>query len=328
MIRRCRRLKRVPLGRGYKTTPHEWGSHITPASPIHGALYDSPAALALGGRGSRQGRASWLTIIAIATVLLAFPGIAWAHGDMPHNVDVFSLVGFDQRLNQEIPLGLNFRDENNQVVELGSFVHDKPVILALSYFECATLCPLVRQGLIAALQPLSFSVGEQFDVILVSIDPDETPADASEVKAATMAEYNRPGSEDGWHFLTGQHENIDQLAAAIGFRFAYDGAKDEYAHPSGLVLLTPSGTIARYFFGIEYETRDLRLGLVEASHNQIGTPVDQLLLLCYHYEPAVGKYSLLIMNVVRLAALVTVGGLAMLIFVMWRKETHRAPSLG
>jgi protein SCO1/2 len=149
-------------------------------------------------------------------MLFAISSAAQAHDAMPHGTEVHDLVGFDQQLNQQIPLGLTFRDENNQPVELSHYFHDKPVILAMSYFECTSLCPLVRQGLLDALQPLSFSAGEQFDVILVSIDPGETPDDATEVKQATVAEYNRPNSESGWHLLTGDHDAIDQLADAVG----------------------------------------------------------------------------------------------------------------
>lgn len=278
--------------------------------------------------GCLRSKHSLVTVAWLAALLLFSPGMAYAHDAVQHSGEVFDLVGFDQRLDNQVPLQLVFRDQDNRMVKLGDLVQDKPVVLALSYFECETLCPLVRQGLVDSLQPLTFDVGEQFDVILVSIDPDETPADAAAAKQATLADYDRAQSAQGWHFLTGEHDAIDELADAVGFRYAYDGEKEEYAHASGLVLLTPAGTIARYFFGIEYATRDLRFGLVEASQNKIGTPIDQLLLLCYHYEPGVGKYSLLIMNVLRLAAILTVSLLAMLILVMRRKESNQVATLG
>jgi protein SCO1/2 len=270
-----------------------------------------------------------LLLITICTVVFALqPGDAQAHDPVHHSAEALDLVGFDQRLDGEVPVDLAFRDENSRPVNLGHYLQGKPVILALSYFDCTSLCPLVRQGLVESLQPLAFTAGDEFDVVLVSIDPKETPAIASAVKAETIAQYDRPGSEAGWHFLTGDHDSIDRLAEAIGFRYAYDGERDEYAHASGIVLLTPAGKIARYFFGIEYAAKDVRLGLVEASQNQIGTPVDQLLLLCYHYDPVVGKYSLLIMNVLRMAALFTIAGLGMLLFVMRRHESNQMTTLG
>jgi protein SCO1/2 len=270
----------------------------------------------------------WLAILGIAIFFVIQPRSALAHDAVPHGTDVPGLVRFDQQLDEQVPLGLAFRDENNQPVELGQYVGDKPVILALSYFECETLCPLVRHGLVEALQPLTFVAGDEFDVVLVSIDPNESAANAKRVKQETVEEYGRVGSASGWHFLTGDHEAIDQLADAIGFRYAYDGNQDEYAHPSGVVVLTPQGHIARYFFGIEYAPQDLRFGLVEASQNKIGTPIDQLLLLCYHYDPTAGSYSLLIMNVLRMAGVLTVALMALLIWMMRRKESQRPELFG
>ncbi len=267
----------------------------------------------------------WLLLTIM--LLTVQPTIVWAHDAVPHDSEVFELVRFDQRLDGEIPAQLAFRDENGNVTELGSYFGDKPIVLALSYFECETLCPLVRHGLVTALQPLGFSVGDEFDVILVSIDPNERQEVAQAVKQETVNAYGRAANADGWHFLMGDHDTIDQLADAIGFRYAYDGEQDEYAHPSGIVLVTPEGRVARYFFGIEYEPQDLRLGLVEASQNHIGTPIDQLLLLCYHYDPLAGKYNLLIMNVIRLAGLATVAIMGTTIFIMWRKESQRTSTL-
>jgi protein SCO1/2 len=262
------------------------------------------------------------TVFLIALLVMP-PRVAQAHDGVPHGTDIFSLVRFDQHLDAKIPAGLEFRDENDRPVALQNYLTGKPVILALSYFECSTLCPLVRQGLVESLRPLAFTVGEQFDVVLVSIDPAENAATAQSVKQETVNEYGRAGSDKGWHFLRGNHDSIDKLADAIGFRYAYDSEHDEYAHPSGIVLLTPEGHIARYFFGIEYASNDVRLGLVEASQNQIGTAIDQLLLLCYHYDPSTGKYSLLIMNVVRLAGALTVVLMGGLIFFLRRKEVGR-----
>lgn len=269
-----------------------------------------------------------LVILVIAALFVTRPSAALAHDAVPNGKDVPGLVRFEQRLDEQVPLGLTFRNENDQPVELGQYVGDKPVILALSYFECETLCPLVRQGLVKALQPLTFVAGDEFDVVLVSIDPDESAANAKRVQQETVEEYGRAGSAQGWHFLTGDHDAIDQLADAIGFRYVYDGEQDIYAHPSGVVALTPQGHISRYFFGIEYAPQDLRLGLVEASQNKIGTPIDQLMLLCFRYDPAVGKYSLVIMNVLRMAGLLTVALMALFILMLRRKESQRPELLG
>ncbi len=269
-----------------------------------------------------------LTLLSILLLHILMTPVAFAHNAVPHDSDILGLVGFDQRLDAQVPLGLTFRDEQGDRVELGDYLGKKPTVLALSYFECSTLCPLVRHGLVEALRPLAFTVGDEFDVVLVSIDPAETTTTAQSVKQETVDSYGRAGSEAGWHFLSGDHTTIDQLADTIGFRYAYDGEQDEYAHPSGLVLLTPEGRIARYFFGIEYAPQDLRLGLVEASQNKIGTPIDQLLLLCFHYDPTLGKYSLLIMNVLRAAGLLTVLFIGLLLFILRRKESPQTVSLG
>ena len=268
-----------------------------------------------------------LVFIAIASIAILHPNAAFAHDAMPHNSEVLNLVGFDQRLDAEVPLDLVFRDEKNEPTSMRHYLQDKPVVLALTYFECENLCPMVRHGLVESLRPLAFTVGQEFDVVVVSIDPDETPATATMVKQETIAEYDRPGSEAGWHFLTGDHKSVDQLADAVGFRFAYDAETDEYAHPSGLVLLTPAGKIARYFFGIEYPAQELRLSLVDASQNQIGTAVDRLLLLCYQYDPATGKYTPLIMSIVRIVSAFTVLVFGIFLFVAWRKESHQTPTL-
>lgn len=282
-------------------------------------------------RPARGWRASALRLFGVVTLLVllgGLPGAAYAHDPIEYSGNVFDLVSFEQRLNHDVPRDLPFRDETGRSVTLNTYLGDKPLVLVLSYYECETLCPMVREGLVESLRPLRFSVGKEFDVVVVSIDPEETPDIAAQTKAEVVAAYGRPGTEAGWHFLTGEHDNVDQLAEAVGFRFAYDAKLDEYAHPSGLMLLTPTGKLARYFYGIEYGTRDLRLGLVDASKNEIGSPIDQLLLLCYHYDPAVGQYSLLIMNVLRTAGLVTIVGLGALIWAMSRKQSSGAHTLG
>jgi protein SCO1 len=232
-------------------------------------------------------------------------------------------VGFDQRLDVQVPLDLAFRDETGQFVQLADYFDEKPVILSLVYYECPMLCPLVLNGLLRSLRTLSFNIGEEFTVITLSFNPRETPALAAAKKETYLQGYARPRAETGWHFLTGEESAIQRLTQAVGFRYGYDATADQYAHASGIVVLTPRGKIARYFYGVEYAPRDLRLGLVEASANQIGSPIDQVLLFCYHYDPVTGKYGVLIMNVLRLAGLATVLSLGTFMIVMLRRERRQ-----
>ncbi|MGH7964934.1 MAG: SCO family protein, partial [Candidatus Binatia bacterium] len=229
-------------------------------------------------------------------------------------------VGIDQRLNEQVPLDLRFRDETGQSVRLGEYFGSKPVILTLNYYQCPMLCSLILEGLVSSLRVLSFDIGDQFTVVTVSFDPDETPTLAAATKAKYLQRYARPGAREGWHFLTGQEAAIAGLAEAVGFRYAYDAPQDQYAHASGIVVLTPQGKIARYFYGIEYAPRDLRLGLVEAAANKIGSLADQILLFCYHYDPATGKYSTAVLNTVRVGGVATMLALGTFLVVMWRKE--------
>ena len=232
-------------------------------------------------------------------------------------------LGIDQRLNAQVPLDLRFRDETGRSVQLGDYFGSKPVILALVYYRCPMLCPLVLDGLVSSLRVLSFTAGNQFTVVVVSFNPRETPELAAAKKETSLQRYARPGAEGGWHFLTGEEQAIARLAGAVGFRYAYDAAQDQYAHASGIAVLTPQGKIARYFYGVEYAPRDLRLGLVEAAANKIGSSIDQLLLLCYHYNPATGKYSALVLDAVRLGGAATVLALGTFLVVMWRREATR-----
>jgi protein SCO1 len=229
-------------------------------------------------------------------------------------------VRFEQRLDDQIPLDLEFTNERGERVKLGSYFGERPVILALVYYECPMLCTQVLTGLVSALGVLQFSVGKEFDVIAVSFDPGEGPGLASAKKDAYVARYDRPGTEQGWHFLTGSEASITALTDAVGFHYKYDRAIDQFAHAAGVTLLTPGGRIARYFFGIEYSPRDLRFGVLEASENRIGSPIDQVLLYCYHYDPSTGTYGFVALSLVRAGGVATILAMATFWIVMWRRE--------
>ena len=229
-------------------------------------------------------------------------------------------VGFDQRLNEQIPLGLVFQDEKGKSVQLREYFGEKPVVLSLVYYECPMLCTQVLNGLMRSLKNLSLDVGKEFNVVTVSINPNERTILANAKKMLYAGLYGRPGAMEDWHFLTGQRDSIEQLARAVGFRYAYDPVSGQYAHASGIMVLTPEGRLSRYFYGIEYPSRDMRLSLVEASAGKIASPVDQILLFCYHYDPMTGKYGLAITHVVRAAGLATVLALGTFLLVMFRRE--------
>lgn len=238
-------------------------------------------------------------------------------------------VRIEQRLDEQVPLDIKLRDETGQLVTIGSFLGRKPAILALVYYDCPMLCSQVLNGLLGSLNTVPFTAGRDFEVLVVSFDPRETPELAAGKKRSYMIRYTRPNAEQGWHFLTGDESEIRRLTDAVGFRYAFDERTKQWAHASGIILLTPQGKVARYFYGIQYEPRDLRLGLVEASENKIGSPVDQLLLYCFHYDPAAGKYGPIVLNIVRLAGALTLVGLGGLLFVLWRRGAARkSPTTG
>jgi protein SCO1/2 len=237
-------------------------------------------------------------------------------------------VGIDQRLNNQVPLNLVFTDENGQQVELGKYFGQKPVILSLVYYDCPMLCTQVLNGLTGSLKALKFDVGREFEVVTVSFDPREKSDLARQKKEAYMARYGRgEAAAAGWHFLTGTEASITALTEAVGFNFAWDEETKQFAHASGIMILTPEGRVSRYFYGIEYAPKDVRLGLVEASNNKIGSPVDQILLYCFHYDPQTGKYGFAIMNAIRILGFATFFGLALLIFIMKRRENGRREAL-
>ena len=235
-------------------------------------------------------------------------------------------VGIDQKLNSPIPLDLAFRDERGNPVRLSDyFARGKPVVLSLVYYNCPMLCTQVLNGLVRNLKQQTLDAGKEFEVLTLSIDPTEKPALASAKHDLYTGIYARPGGAEGWHFLTGDETQIKQLADAVGFRYAYDAESKQFAHASAIVILTPEGKISRYFYGIQYPARDMRLGIVEASEGKIGSPIDQVLLFCYHYDPSTGKYGLLISRVIKAAGLATILAIGALIFVLGRREHYALP---
>jgi protein SCO1/2 len=234
-------------------------------------------------------------------------------------------VGIDQRLDQQIPLDLVFRDEAGRAVPLATFFRSgKPVVLALVYYRCPMLCTQILNGLESSLKAVSFNPGRDFEILSVSFDPKDTPELAASKKQMYLRRYGRPNTANGWHFLTGDEASIKALTDAAGFHYKYDPATDQFAHASGIMILTPTGRISRYFYGVEYAPRDVRLGLVEASQNKIGSPVDQILLFCYHYDPATGKYGAIAVNLVRFAGAGFVLICGAFLLIAWRRETRRA----
>jgi protein SCO1/2 len=215
-------------------------------------------------------------------------------------------VRYDQRLGEQVPLDLPFRDENGKPVRLADYLGKKPAVLVLAYYHCPMLCDMVMQAVESGLKPLSLDPGRDFDVIVASIDP----------------------TDAGWHFLSGPQASIERLANAVGFQYVYDSKLNQYAHAAGVVILTPGGKVSRYLFGIEYPPRDLRLGLVEASGGKIGGLVDQVLLYCFHYDPVMGRYSRVTMNIMRLAGVATVIGLVLLVALLRRRESPQPRPLG
>lgn len=275
-------------------------------------------------RGITQRMARGLALLALLSLLAQGTGrgTAVAAGG-PHQQNPTAGIGIDQRLDSAVPLDLAFRDEAGHAVHLGDYFGKKPVILTLNYYRCPTLCSLILTSLERGLQDVAFNVGEQFEVVTVSIDPTEGAAEASTKKAEILERYGRPGGAAGWHFLTGDEGQIQQLAAAVGFRYTYDIVGAQYVHPSGIMLLTPAGRVARYLLGIDFAARDLRLGLVEAADGRIGSPSDQILLLCYHYDPVTGRYAGAVDTFIKGSSIAIAGALTVLVGLLLRRERRK-----
>lgn len=251
-------------------------------------------------------------------LLLCVAGIARAEGTREDNI----LSGIDvrQKLGTDLPLDAAFVDESGKAVRLGDYFGTRPVIIAPVYYECPMLCSLVLEGFVKALRPLGFRPGDEFDVVVVSFDPGEGPELAAKKAAKYLEEYGDAGTADGWHFLTGNEADIRRVTDALGFEYVYDEKRDEYAHAATVVVATPQGKVAKYFFGVEFSTRDLRLGLVEAASGKIGTAIDRFLLYCYHYDPSAGRYSAAVLNIVRVGGIATISAMLIFFLAMRRRE--------
>jgi protein SCO1/2 len=259
-------------------------------------------------------------------LLLALPALAQM-GNVPIGVPAQDLppnlgnVSFEQRLNAQVPLNLTFRNEFGQTVRLGDYFNQgKPVVLSLVYFECPMLCTEVLNGLASTLRIMRFDLGKEYDVVTVSFNPRDTPELAQAKKRAYIQRYGRPEAQNGWHFLVGDDANIHALTDAVGFHFQWDPKLQQYAHATGIMVLTPDGHISQYYYGVEYSPKDLRLGLVQASQNRIGNVVDQVLLYCYHYDPRTGKYGAVIANILKVAGLATVLILGSFLVFLFKHE--------
>jgi protein SCO1/2 len=280
----------------------------------------------------QPGKGKYLARCAVAICALALlAGFSARAENQNVKPSLLLKVGIDQKLNAELPLDLTFRDESGKTVRLGEYFDGKPVILALVYYECPMLCTQELNGLLRSLQNISLDIGKQFNVVTVSFNPKETPGLAANKKKVYVGIYGRPGAAEGWHFLTGDEDQIQRLTNAVGYHYAFDPVADQYAHATAIMVVTPQGKLSRYFYGIDYPSRDLRLSLVEASNNKIGSPVDEVLLYCYHYDPATGKYGLIVSNVLRLAGSITIvllGGLIWILFRQERKPTSEGARAG
>jgi protein SCO1 len=232
-------------------------------------------------------------------------------------------VGIEQRLGEMLPLDAQFKDENGQIVRLGDyFGKGRPAIIALVYYECPMLCNQVLNGLTGSLKGVSFNAGKEFDVIAVSFDPKEfdKPELAKNKKESYMGRYGRPGTENGWHFLTGKQESIDAITKAAGFGYEWDEKSNQFAHGSAIMIATPDGKLSRYFYGIDYSPKDVKFGIMESAESKVGSVADELMLYCFHYDPSTGKYGFQILSALRMTAIATILGMGLMGFVFWRRN--------
>ncbi|HEY7351218.1 MAG TPA: SCO family protein [Terriglobales bacterium] len=265
------------------------------------------------------------SMFVVAVLALAGAAFAQSMGTspvaLPSDVKPQGLenVGIEQRLNQQLPLNLEFRDETGKTVKLGDYFGSKPVVLSFVYYRCPMLCPELLVGLESALKVLKFNVGEQFQIVTVSFDPRDTPQLAAAKKAEILSRYKRPGAAEGWHFLTGSQESITALTKAAGFGFQYDKKHDQFAHATAIMGATPAGKLAQYYYGVDFPPRDLRLALIQASSEKIGNLADAVILYCFHYDPVTGKYDAIIGRILQLAGVVTILTLGIVLLVLFRR---------
>jgi protein SCO1/2 len=255
-----------------------------------------------------------------ALVLVTLPG--WTQQPASAPPAPLRGVGIVQQMNQQVPADLTFRDETGRSVHLGDYFGKRPIVLSLVYFNCPFMCTEVLNGELRAFQGMSLNLAKDFDAVTVSFDPKDGPPEAAVKNRIYTGLYGRPTSSGGWHFLTGDQHSVEALTDAVGFHYAYDQPSGQFAHATSIMILTPDGRVARYFYGIQYPSRDVRLGLVEASNGKIGSPTDAALLFCYHYDPLTGKYGLVVLNVMRIAGIVTVLVLGAFLWLMFRSEKY------
>src|ERR1700747_1759480 len=269
-----------------------------------------------------------LSAAVVGSLILLLASVAWGQGmtqgimSPPANFRLLYLtnVGIEQHLDGQVPPDLAFVDDTGRAVKLGDYFGKKPLILNLVYYNCPMLCGEELAGISSALKVVKFDVGKEFEILTVSFNPKETPILAAAKKQEYVKRYGRPNASAGWHFLTGPAESINALTKVVGFQYQYDESKNQYAHATAIMVLTPQGRISRYFYGVEFPPKDLRMGLVEASQGKIGNAVDAVLLYCYHYNPETGKYGVMVTNILRLAAAATILLLGGLLFILWRLD--------
>jgi protein SCO1 len=274
---------------------------------------------------STDGGRSVIRLLAFALCLAPFAfGLRASAQPAGVRPPVLKDVGIDQLLNNQVPLDLEFRDESGRTVKLTEYFKDKPVVLSLVYYNCPQLCTQVLTGLLGTLKTLPMTPGKEFVNLTVSFDPRETPELAAAKKAEYMNRYKKPAAEAGWHFLTGEEPAIQALTKAVGFRYVWDPVTKQYAHASGIIVLTPQGKVSRYFYGIEYAPRDLRFGVIDASAGKVGSLADRIIFYCYQYDPERGTYGLVVMRILRIFAGMTITTLVALFLFLKRKEKQKA----